>query len=382
MRGEHRRAQNGAAERGRSGGFTLVELLVVLAVIGLLTALLLPAVQSARERARQLQCTNNLKQLGLALHNYAEAHGSFPPSIVRQADGDPPPPPGGTMLQYRGHWTGYHLLLPFLDQQALYERFDFNGTWLSSLKDVNDRRVWRLNQTTIPVLLCPSTPRSGTKIGSDGTNPGVHWMGGSPTDYSFCHGADIIRALPGPEERCPGGARHYWQQYPKTTRGAFGYNSTCRLTDIRDGASNTFLLGEKAGSLLRYPGWRPVDPTLLVEYPWAMAALIYFAATGTGDDDTSYWVAAPFAVTHDIKLPDCPDAPLDRGEPYPMNPRPRNLPHVPLQRPFYSFQSAHPQGADFLFADGHVSFLNESIDQRTYEALSTIAGGEQAGGSG
>ncbi len=368
-------------KRSGSSGFTLIELLVVLAVIGVLVALLLPAVQSARERARRLQCMNHLKQLGLALHNYLGTHGVFPPSIVRQKDGDPPPPPGGSMLQYRGHWTGFHMLLPFLEQQALYQQFDFNGTWLSSMKDINDHRVWKLNQTVLPVLLCPSAPHASLKIGSDGSTPSVHWMGGSPTDYAFSLGADFIRALPGTaEERCPGGLHHYWQQWPKHTRGVFGYNSTCRIRDIEDGTTNTFMMGEKAGSLLRYGGWRSVDPTLLVEYPWAMAAQIYFAPTGTGDDGTSFWVVGPFAVTRDIKLPNCPEAQGDVGVPYPMNPRPRNLPRVPLERPFYSFQSPHSQGAHFLFADGSVHFLNESIDQHVYEALSTIAGREHVSG--
>ncbi|NOX55340.1 MAG: DUF1559 domain-containing protein [Planctomycetes bacterium] len=358
--------------------FTLLELLVVMAVIGILVALLLPAVQATRARARRLQCTNHLKQLGIALHNYMDTHGCFPPSVVRQRDGDPQPPPGGSLLQYRSHWTGFHLLLPFIEQKNLYDQYDFTGTWLSSMSDVNDRRVWKLNQTTIPVLLCPSTPRSGTTIGSDGTGPTTHWMGGSPTDYSFSHGADFIRALPGPGEQCPGGLRHYWQQWPQQRRGAFGYNSTCRITDIKDGASQTFLMGEKAGSLLRYGGWRPGDPTAPVEYPWAMAAVIYFAATGTGDD--AHWVVGPFAVTRDIKLPDCPDAPPGAGVPYPMNPHPRNLPRIPLERPFYSFQSAHPQGVAFLFADGAVHFLSDSMDQATFEALSTIGGSEVISG--
>jgi len=364
-----------------SRGFTLIELLVVISVIGILAALLLPAVQATRARARSLQCSNNLKQLGLALHNYLEAHRSFPPSVVRQKDGDPPPPPGGSLLQYRGHWTGFHMLLPYIDRKNLYDRYDFTGTWLSSMRDRQDHRVWALNQTVIPTFVCPSTSRQSDKIGSDGTGTTVHWMGGAPSDYSFSLGADIIRALPGPEAKCPGGLRHYWQRWPQRTRGVFGYNSTCRIADIRDGASQTFMMGEKAGSLLIYAGWQPTDPTLAVEYPWAMAAVIYFAATGA-TDGKSYWVAGPYAVTRDIKLPDCPDAPRGTGVPYPMNPHPRNLPNVPLERPFYSFQSAHAQGAHFLFADGAVRFLNDSMDQGSFETISTINGRESISGLG
>ena len=367
------------AIRPRYRGFTLIELLVVIAIVGILMAVLLPAVQAARARARRMQCASNLKQIGVALHNYHETHGVFPPSIVRQADSNPPPPPGGSALQYRGHWTGFHLMLPFLDQETLYRQFDFTGTWLSSMSDMTDRRVWALNQSVLSVLMCPSASRTSERIGSDGTDSTTHWMGGAPTDYSFSHGADVIRALPGVEESCPGGLRHYWNQWPKQRRGAFGYNSTCRIVDIQDGASQSFLMGEKAGSLLRYGGWQATDPTFMVEYPWAMAALIYFAATGIGDSG-SYWVAGPFAVTRDIKLPDCPDAAPGTGVPYPMNPFPRDLPKIPLESPFYSFQSPHQQGAHFLFADGNVRFLNESIAQETFEGLSTIDGSENVSG--
>ena len=88
-------------------------------------------------------------------------------------------------------------------------------------------------------------------------------------------------------------------------------------------------------------------------------------------------MAGPFAVTRDIRFPDCPHDEVD-GEPYPMNPFPRNIPGSSNERPFYSFQSAHPAGAFFLFADGSVRFLQESIDQGLYQDLSSIDGGEVA----
>jgi len=355
--------------------FTLIELLVVIAVIAVLVALLLPAVQQARERARSAQCSNNLKQVGLALQNYHAALNLFPPSFVRQEDNNPPPPVANGQLQYRSHWTGYHQLLPYMDQVPLFEQYDFSGHWLSSMSNVNDRSSWLLNRTVLPMLVCPSAPHRNNIVGETGI-PGssLHWMSGAVCDYSFSHGADIIKALPGVDTACPNGPLHYWQQWPTSRRGAFGYNSTCRLQDITDGASQTLMIGEKSGSRLTYGGWSATAPKAIVEFPWAMAAVMYFAPTaGTGDTN---WVVGPFAVTRDIRLPECPDSPSGAGVPFPINPTPVVVPAMASEAPLYSFQSAHTAGAYFLFADGSTRFLSENINQGVFEAVSTIAGNE------
>lgn len=373
---------------------------MVIAVIGILVAILLPAVQQARESARMTQCRSNLRQVGLALHNYESSHSVFPPSLVRQEDGNPAPPAAVPFsdLRYRSHWTGYHMLLPFLEAGNVYDLYDFNDTWLSSLRDPADRESWIPNRVVIPTLICPSVSRQGFGIGTtpdlaadptvvaelqddqpysgDGTST-THWMSGAPADYSFSHGSDLIRALPGSAETCPEGLLHYWSEWPQHSRGPFGYSSDCRIRDIADGTSSTILMGEKGGSLLTYGGWNSTFPSLMFEYPWAMASIIYFAPTGDADTPGSYWVAGPFAVTRDIRFPDCPNDMVD-GEPFPMNPFPLQVPASSSERPFFSFQSAHPEGGFFLFADGSVRFLQETLDQSLYQDLSTIRGGEVA----
>ncbi len=353
-------------------GFTLIELLVVVAILGVLVALLLPAVQQARERSRAAQCLSNLKQLGIALHSYESTHGLFPPSFVRQADGNPPPPSVayGPLL-YRGHWTGFHMLLPALEQGNLYKAYNFGESWLSPLNNANDHKCWPLNQTWIPVLICPSASHRGV-IGGDGYTP-PHWMAGAPTDYSFSHGADAIRPTIGAYAGCAGAPFDYWFQWPKATRGAFGYNSTCRNQNVQDGMSNTFIMGEKGGGLLTYSGWNSSLPTLQVEYPWAMAAVDFFASTGGQSIPNSYWVVGPYGSTYDFQSPNCPGDPLSVADPMPINPTPRIVPQSSDGRPFYSYQSAHVGGAYFLFGDGSVKFLQNGINQGVLGALSTIA---------
>lgn len=355
--------------------FTLIELLAVIAVIAILIALIMPAVQQARESARSAQCRNNLKQLGLALQNYDSTFTCWPSSIVRQEDGNPAPPSiPFASLRYRGHWTGFHCLLPYLDQQVLHSKYDFNGTWLSTLSDANDHTCWPLNQTVLTSLICPSAAHVNRTIGGDDAGPGKHWMAGAPTDYSFNHGMDVIRALPGDEVGCQNGLLHFWRKVPLAIRGPFGYSSDCRPQDFRDGQSNTFAMGEKAGSRLVYAGWNSSFPRLPVEFPWAMAAIEYFAHTGGADVPNSAWVVGPFAVTHDFRLPLCPESPPGSGNPFPMNPVPKELPASTDERPFYSFQSPHVGGAFFVFGDGSTRFISESINQGVYQALSTIAG--------
>ena len=219
-------------ESGRRRGFTLIELLVVIAIIAILIALLLPAVQQAREAARRSQCKNNLKQLGLALHNYADTHGCFPMGCLfgdLGTDG----PSNSTRLT----WLVY--LLPFMDQASVYNRIDFNSKRSSGSWDANNMRT-----VDIPAFRCPSDPGNRSTTGQTAYAPTnyVACIGdvtrlygtGGATATSGVHGAYIVgngtwaRAVlnNGQENAC------------------FSSNSSCKFSSITDGTSNTMMVSE------------------------------------------------------------------------------------------------------------------------------------------
>ncbi len=181
-------------------GFTLVELLVVVAIIGILMGLLLPAVQQVREAARRTECLNNLKQLALASHNYQSARQRFPAGIYDD-DND-----HRTCLR-----NGLVELLPFLEQGNLYDQIDRSLPW-SALANL------AVTEPAIPFLQCPSAG------GAVEDNAGIQ---GARGDYAFCMGDNSRISTDKP-------------------RGMFGINSRITFADIRDGSSNTLLMGEAA----------------------------------------------------------------------------------------------------------------------------------------
>lgn len=204
----------------RRVGFTLIELLVVIAIVALLVGLLLPAVQQAREAARQSLCSNNLKQLGLALHNY-EGQWKMFPTATRTT-------PTQTGRKQSAALTR---LLPFLEQSGLAKRYDFHVNWL---KPPNTSLI----QTQLAVFQCPSTPgvnRVDTKLIAVG---GVSFSGPRTcADYAPIEGVGSLLTGTGLVDVQSEGSP-----------GALQVNFTqCRLSDLRDGTSSTLVLGEDAG---------------------------------------------------------------------------------------------------------------------------------------
>ena len=207
--------------RSRRRAFTLIELLVVIAIIAVLIALLLPAVQQAREAARRSQCINNLKQHGLALHNYHDTFNVFPPGWIGVQGGI------SHMEGPSGFAWGSHLL-PNLDQGPLYNQINFKASLLDPSNDIARRSV-------LGVFRCPSDPSTDTwELGEEGnptnilaTLPTANYVGSFGTEGA----EDLCVAAPFPASQCLGD-------------GMFSHNSKFRIADITDGTSNTILLGE------------------------------------------------------------------------------------------------------------------------------------------
>ncbi len=312
-----------ASLKPRSKGFTLVELLVVIAIIGILIGLLLPAVQAVRSAARRMQCSNNLKQIGLAMHNYHGAFGKLPygsGSCCTPANPE----------AYGGIWTT--MILPYLEQKALYDKIDFNLHHMQLPTEIVE--------TVIPGYACPADA-GGAETILDGRfsrdNPAKAmglWYTASmgptrPDSCPLCPAGDT----PSPNNYCCQGnnfGTNAGYGYPVgNSVGMFGrYHNSIRIEDVLDGTANTFMVGE----------------TLPRHCTFISAFAVNFNVSPT---------TIPINTMED-----------DRGK------------GSTLWWLTSGFKSRHAGGANFVMADGSVHFVMESIDFRLYNELGTRAGGE------
>jgi prepilin-type processing-associated H-X9-DG protein/prepilin-type N-terminal cleavage/methylation domain-containing protein len=339
---------------------TLVELLVVLAIIGVLIGLLLPAVQKVREAAARMSCANNLKQLGLALHLYHLDNGSFPPGMYMTGE-------------LQDAWaTGYTYLLPYVEQGNLQRLYHFDSPWYATVN-------WAAVETEVKLFYCPSNRAAGRidlgSISAQWGTPLPPWA--AACDYAFCKGANA--GFSGDATRIPPAAHGVFD-----VASAGGTLFTVRLADITDGTATTFAMGDAAGGSPLYPVGQLAQPDQAAIDPFTGAPDPLeqsWGAAGLGDPNHP-WYASVFAVTAQFGLaPDPADEPMNRrpGTPTVVGSDPSGFNRSGRSR-VSGFRSLHPGGCNFLFCDGGVRFVGQGIAPATYRALSTYAGGEVVGG--
>ncbi len=298
----------------RRQGFTLVELLVVIAIIGILIALLLPAVQAAREAARRIQCVNNMKQIGLGLHNYATAcNNCFPP---------------GPQGNFR-HGM-FSLLLPYMEQQQLYDELDVKlETYTRTEYDPG-------RFTIVSSYICPSWPHKSLYPLAEVS--GRASASGGLTLYQGVGGA-----FPDEDPRC---VSINFGDIPKN--GMFSAYVARRISDVTDGLSNTIAVGEFAHIDADGIGANSQTPGNV--RAWINSGLIF-----AGPDDIGMMSAKVVVYPINAKINRTSDG-------IPFN-------HLP-------FTSFHAGGMNALLGDGSVTFLNDNMDFLTYQQLSTVARNE------
>jgi prepilin-type N-terminal cleavage/methylation domain-containing protein/prepilin-type processing-associated H-X9-DG protein len=367
---------NTSAQRGRCrrGAFTLIELLVVIGILAVLVGLLLPAVQKVREAASRMKCQNNLKQLGLALHNFHDARGYLPPGMLTELN-----------IQDSYH-TGFTYLLPFLEQDNVHRLYHYDQPWY-------DPANYEAVAQQVPTFYCPSN-RGGGRI--DLAPYVQQWGTAMPPvvgacDYVLCKGANAgLYANPGlipPQARGLFNiAQADFSASNGLTQGTPTPQFRVRLTDVTDGTSSTFAVGEAAGGNSYYLIADLNNPSQPVTEPFVNGPAVMDQAWGVASlGDTSHpWYAGIFGVTAQFGM-----APDPRDEP--MNRRPGAPSVIGSDGSGYNvsgrdrvsgFRSLHTGGCNFLYADGSVHFVPQSIDPAVYRALSTYAGGEVVSGDG
>jgi prepilin-type N-terminal cleavage/methylation domain-containing protein/prepilin-type processing-associated H-X9-DG protein len=337
----------------RRRGFTLIELLVVIAIIAILIALLLPAVQQAREAARRSQCRNNLKQIGLAMHNYHDVANMFPPGMIFTGGHT-----GSGLQEFNLNHTAWTLILPYLDQAPLYNLWqpEIASGWFqrNGLEPLGDPTVnLPVTSTILPALLCPSErsePQLFTRTLDDENYAA---QDAAPTNYLLCSGTIAEHSTHNWGRYAAGGSSTRWGLAIGNHRiGIFGNNGAAAIRHVRDGTSNVIMVGEthlRKRSSRFVPTWgQPRHVNLFIRFRW--------------DEDLNSRSILRNKINHPHVNSDMsfrPDGLLDH----------------------WTAGSFHPGGALFLFADGSVRFINENVDVQTYY-LAMLAQSNQSLGDG
>jgi prepilin-type N-terminal cleavage/methylation domain-containing protein/prepilin-type processing-associated H-X9-DG protein len=320
--------------------FTLIELLVVIAIIAVLIGLLLPAVQRVREAANRVQCQNNLKQLGLALHNYHDTYHRFTLGSRNALERELAAPRD----------TPMHHLYPFLEQDAAARLFDPNASgtpdaygggalpWCGSPNSIGKNSATAF---VIPTLLCPSDGLGG--------KTSTVWLDSGPElgTWNNCNYLGFFG------DKNYGG---FFAAYPQNLPAVFRFNREVRFADIRDGTSNTMAMGEYLTGLRQD------------EAPW--------------DGRGNHWVDLPgFSQLYTGSGPNSSNPDLLGAERMCFDRPSLNLPCAPstLYEMTAASRSRHPGGVNVVFADGSVHFIKQTIDLKTWQALGSIAGDEVVG---
>ena len=333
----------------RQRGFTLIELLVVIAIIAVLIALLLPAVQAAREAARRMQCTNNLKQIGLALHNYEGTNLAFPPtSILYGVEA------GSPRAQFKSNWSVLARIAPFLEQGAMFNSMNF------ATKPGNPPNT-TIQRLTVAAFLCPSDPNIAPAPNTDSGIAGVVSYGNNVGDW------------------------YVWEELGPINRAAFSPNVSKSIAQMTDGLSNTLFFSESqighhefrhCSSLggLSYNNYPDVanSPALIAtiapsceaitlneqgHIAWTNGSVFNSGVTTALTPNTKVIVSSSGATApYDLVTSD-----ENQGGPV----------YAALTADSY-----HPGGVNCLLGDGSVKFLKTTINGLAWRALGTIAGGE------